>query len=146
MAEERALCILKTGSAAEAAEESAKREIAAAQAAAYLANGDVNRFNEASGCVKNLNDSSIITGLRNLSDNSAGGVPTYPPVNSQHMDHQYKAPGRIYESQSFERPYYPSNEEARSNNVEGRKTCRGDSYNAPSAYLDIKFDESDCDE
>ncbi|XWS42206.1 hypothetical protein CRYUN_Cryun17cG0148200 [Craigia yunnanensis] len=136
-----------TVSAAEAAEESAKRAIAAAQAAAYLANRDSNRFNEASGCVKGVNDSSIITGFGNLSGNSAGGsVPTYAPVNSQHMDHQYKVPGRIYESRSFERSHYLSSEEARSNNVEGGKTCRRHSYNTPSAHSDIKFDESDCDE
>ncbi|XVF18112.1 hypothetical protein REPUB_Repub10bG0183900 [Reevesia pubescens] len=136
-----------TVSAAEAAEESAKRAIAAAQAAAYLANQDSNLFNEASGCVKSSNDSSIITGLRNLSGNSAGGyVPTYPPVNSQHVDHQYEVPGRIYESRSFERSYYPSSEEARPNDVEGGKTYRRRSYNAPSAYSDIKFDEPDCDE
>ena len=135
-----------TVSAAEAAEESAKRAIAAAQAAAYLANRDSNRFNEASGCVKSLNNSSIITGFGNLSGNSAGGsVTTYPPVNSQHVNHQYKVPGRIYESRSFER-YYLSSEEARPNNVEGGKTCRRHSYNTPSARSDIKFDESDCDE
>ncbi|XVF15992.1 hypothetical protein REPUB_Repub09cG0203800 [Reevesia pubescens] len=136
-----------TVSAAEAAQESAKRAISAAQAAAYLANRDSNQFNEASGCVKKLNDSSIITGFRNLSGNSAGGyVPTYPPVNYQHRDHQYQAPGRIDESRSFEGSYHPSSEEARPNNVEGGKTCRRHSYNAPSAYSDIKFDESDCDE
>ncbi|XP_022752169.1 IST1-like protein [Durio zibethinus] len=137
-----------TVSAASAAEESAKRAIAAAQAAAYLANRDGNRFNEAYGCVKILNDSSIITGFGYLSGNSAGGfvVPTYPSVNSQHMDHQYKVPERIYESRSFERSYYPSSEEARPNNVEGGNTCRRHSYNAPITYSDIKFDESDCDE
>ncbi|XWS33925.1 hypothetical protein CRYUN_Cryun22dG0124800 [Craigia yunnanensis] len=136
-----------TVSAAKAAEESAKRAIAAAQAAAYLVNRDGNRCSEASGCVKNLNDSSIITGFRSPSGNSAGGfIPTYPPVNFQHMDHQYKGPRRIYESRSFERSYYPSSEEARLNNVEGGNTCRRHSYNTPSTYSDIKFDESDCDE
>ncbi|KAK6288267.1 PREDICTED: IST1-like protein [Theobroma cacao] len=135
-----------TVSAAEAAEESAKKAIAAAQAAAYLANRDSNLFNEASGHVKRLNDSSIITGFGNLSANSAGGfLPTYPPVNSQHMDPP--VPGRTYESRSFERSnYYPGSEEARPNNVEVGKTFRRHSNNSPSAHSDIKFDESDCDE
>ncbi|XVE87501.1 hypothetical protein DITRI_Ditri18aG0122800 [Diplodiscus trichospermus] len=123
-------------SAAEVAEESAKRAIAAAQAAAYLANRDSNQSNKAYGCVKSLNDSSITTGFGNLSGNSAGGfVPTYPPVNSRHKDHQ-----------SFERSFYPSSEEARHKNVEGGKTYRRHSYNAPSVQSDIKFDESDCGE
>ncbi|XVE82410.1 hypothetical protein DITRI_Ditri16bG0002300 [Diplodiscus trichospermus] len=136
-----------TASAAEAAEESAKRAIAAAQAAASLANRDCYQFNEPSCCVKHLNDSSIITGFRNLSGNSAGGfVPSYPAVNSQHMDQQYKFSRGVYESRSFERSYYPSNEEAKPNNVEGGKACRRHSHNAASAYSDIKFDESDCNE
>ncbi|XVF59870.1 hypothetical protein PTKIN_Ptkin07bG0310400 [Pterospermum kingtungense] len=132
-------------SAAEAAQESAKRAIAAAQAATYLANRDGDQLNGASGCVKSLNDSSIIKG--NLSGNSVGRfVPTYPHVNFQQMDHQYKVDGRKYESQSSERSYYLRSDEARPNNVDGGKTRRRDSYKAPSTYSDIKFDESDCDE
>ncbi|KAE8654794.1 Regulator of Vps4 activity in the MVB pathway protein isoform 2 [Hibiscus syriacus] len=80
-----------TVAAAEAAEESAKRAIAAAQAAAYLAN--------------------------------------------------------LNESRSFGTFYSPSSEEVRPGNDEGGKTWRRHSYNnAPAAYSDIKFDESDCDE
>ncbi|OMO55733.1 hypothetical protein CCACVL1_27050 [Corchorus capsularis] len=141
--EESPMQFKDTVSAAAAAEESAKRAIAAAQAAAYLANRDGSRVNESSGCVKSSNDS-----LGNHAANYGGGfvVPSYLPVNPQH---QYEAPapapGRIYESQSFDRSCHPrSEEEAR--NVEGGKMCRRHSYNAPSQYSDIKFDESDCDE
>ncbi|XVF62261.1 hypothetical protein PTKIN_Ptkin08bG0203100 [Pterospermum kingtungense] len=133
--EEGAMHFKDSVSAAEAAEESAKRAIAAAQAAAYLANRDSNRFNEASG------------GFRNLSGNSAGGfLPSYAPVSSQHRDHQYNVPGRVYESRSFGRSNYQSSEETMPNNVEGGKNYRRHSYNAPSAHSDIKFDESDCDD
>ncbi|GMI66098.1 IST1-LIKE 3 [Hibiscus trionum] len=101
-----------TVAAAEAAEESAKRAIAAAQAAAYLANRDSNLFSVASGHVNN------------------------PP-----------GPRGINESRSFGTSYTPSSEEVRPGNDEGGKTWRRHSYNnAPAAYSDIKFDESDCDE
>ncbi|KAE8668920.1 Regulator of Vps4 activity in the MVB pathway protein isoform 2 [Hibiscus syriacus] len=109
-----------TVAAAEAAEESAKRAIAAAQAAAYLANGDSNLFSEASGCV----------------NSTRGFVPTKPP-----------GPRRIDESRSFGTFYAPSSEEVRPDSNEGGKTWRRHSYNTdPDAYSDIKFDESDCDE
>ncbi|KAG4175224.1 hypothetical protein ERO13_A11G170900v2 [Gossypium hirsutum] len=110
-----------TVAAAEAAEESAKKAITAAQAAAYLANRESNLFSEASGCVGNA---------------ARGSVPTSPPGTR-----------RMYESRSFGTFNPPSTEDVRPGNNGGGKTCRRHSYNhAPAAHSDIKFDESDCDE
>ncbi|KAG8478130.1 hypothetical protein CXB51_027909 [Gossypium anomalum] len=98
-----------------------KKAIAAAQAAAYLANRESNLFSEASGCVGNT---------------ARGSVPTSPP-----------GARRMYESRSFGTFYPPSTEDVRPGNNGGGKTCRRHSYNhAPAAHSDIKFDESDCDE
>ncbi|GLT39319.1 hypothetical protein SLA2020_135170 [Shorea laevis] len=132
-------------SAAEAAAQSAKMAIAAAQAAAYLANKNNNQFTQTTGFGKNPNASRTNYGLGNFPGNSAGEfLATDPSVNPQHME--TRAPGRIYDSHSFDRSRCPSNEEMRPNNDLDRKVPRRYSYNAPSVHSDIKFDESDCDE
>ncbi|GLT82564.1 hypothetical protein SLE2022_009280 [Rubroshorea leprosula] len=135
-----------TASAAEAAAESAKRAIAAAQAAAYLANKDINQLTQASAYGKNLNASSNDHGLKTFPGNPAGEfLPTDPSVNSQYMES--KAYGRrIYDSHRFDRSHQSTDEEMRPNSGEDRNAPRRHSYNAPSVHSDIKFDESDCDE
>ncbi|KAK9285722.1 hypothetical protein L1049_024921 [Liquidambar formosana] len=137
-----------SASAAEAAAESAKKAIAAAQAAAYLANKDPSHFTQAHGFDSNLNASSINRGFGgNLSGNSTGHfMPNDPQNNSRNIGHQSEAPGRIYESQSFDRSYYLNNDMARPTDMDTRKAYRRHSYNAPTAHSDMKFDESDCDE
>lgn len=138
-----------TASAAEAAAESAKKAIAAAQAAAYLANINFNQATQASNLDNQLNDSSINRGVETLYGNSPGSfMPNgHPPLNSQNVAHQFNAPGRgIYESQSFGRSHFASSEETRTTDVNGGKVYRRHSYNVPSGHSDIKFDESDSDE
>lgn len=58
--------------------------------------------------------------------------------------HQSKAPGRTYESQSFDRSHYSSNVDKV--DLDNDKFYRRHSYNVQSTHSDIKFDESDCDE
>ena len=121
-----------TASAAEAAAESAKNAIAAAQAAAYLARRDSNQFMQPSSFDEIPNTSHNNPRPGALSGNSTDLFPSH--------DHQSEAPGKMhYESQSFHRSNHV---------VEDGKVSRRQSYNAPpsAAHSDIKFDESDCDE
>ncbi|KAL5754349.1 hypothetical protein ACOSP7_022569 [Xanthoceras sorbifolium] len=139
-----------TASAAEAAAKSAKNAIAAAQAAAYLASRDSKQFMQAPSFDEISNTSHNHPRPGALSGNSTDLFTSPdPPINSQHMHHQSRAPGRMYESQNFDRSPYPSHDES-SRPIHGEedgKVSRRQSYNAPSsAHSDIKFDESDCDE
>ncbi|KAL5752381.1 hypothetical protein ACOSQ2_022888 [Xanthoceras sorbifolium] len=139
-----------TASAAEAAAKSAKNAIAAAQAAAYLASRDSKQFMQAPSFDEISNTSHNHPRPGALSGNSTDLFTSPdPPINSQHMHHQSRAPGRMYESQNFDRSPYPSHDES-SRPIHGEedgKVSRRQSYNAPSsAHSDIKFDESDCGE
>lgn len=125
-------------SAAEAAAESAKEAIAAAQAATYLVNRDFNLATQAPSLDNKLNTSSIDHGFDTLSGNAT--VYFMPndlsTVNSQNMDdHQLT---HIYDSQWFGR--------SQATNVNGGNAHRRHSYNTPSVYSDMKFEESDCEE
>ncbi|KAJ6419718.1 hypothetical protein OIU84_029772 [Salix udensis] len=104
-----------TVSAAQAAAESAKQAIAAAQAAAYLANNGLNQASLVPGLDHKLNTSNINHGLGILSGNStAPSMPLYSQINSQRMDHYSDGPGGTpYESQNFDRSHYPGNEGTR---------------------------------
>ena len=119
-------------SAAEAAAESANKAIAAAQAAAYLANKGPNLVTQSPGFNNNLNVSSTDHGLQSYSQSNMG--------------YEAKIPGRMHESQSFDRSHHLNTEERRPNNGDNRQAYRRHSYNAPSAHSNIKFDESDSDE
>ncbi|KAF5453838.1 hypothetical protein F2P56_023556 [Juglans regia] len=132
-----------TASAAEAAAESAKKAIAAAQAAVYLADRDFNQATQASGLDNKLNTSDH--GFDTLSGKSTGYfMPNdLSTVNSQNMGHQLT---HIYDSQWFGRSHYISREGTRATNVNGGNVYRRHSYNTPSVHSDMKFDESDCDE
>ncbi|KAI4314627.1 hypothetical protein L6164_027515 [Bauhinia variegata] len=102
-----------SASAAEAAAESAKRAIAAAEVAAYMA--------------KKENDQAI-----------------EPSVN---MGDQFKAPEKMYKSQSLPRSHYINNEDTMpAAHGNGGNVYRRHSYNPTSAHSNIQFDESDCDE
>lgn len=137
-----------TASAAEAAAKCANEAVAAAQAAAILANKD--SFNhqappQAPCYGSKFNISSVNIGHENL---SRGSISSFMPDGSaadfQSMDHQSKAPGRTYESQSFDRSHYSHNVDTV--DLDNGKFCRRHSYNVQSTPSDIKFDESDCDE
>ncbi|EEF40664.1 protein with unknown function [Ricinus communis] len=155
-----------TASAAEAAAESAKQAIAAAQAAAHLANKNFNPGSQAPGFDHKLNASAINTGFSMLSGNTMGlSMANDPRINCQVMDYQSQGLGRIHEPQNFERSNYASTEETRSmqmdgdriyrrhsynetrpNQMDGHNVHRRHSYNTSSPKSEIKFDESDCDE
>ncbi|KAK1589163.1 hypothetical protein Q3G72_031121 [Acer saccharum] len=123
--EGRGMYFEDTASAAEAAAESAKNAIAAAQAAA-------NQFVQPSSFDEIPNASHNNPRPGALSGNSTDLLLSH--------DHQSEAPRRVhYESQSFDRSNHVVEEDG--------KVSRRQSYNAPSAaHSDIKFDESDCDE
>ncbi|PON49979.1 Vacuolar protein sorting-associated protein [Parasponia andersonii] len=133
-----------TASAAKAAAKCANEAIAAAKAAAFLANKDRNQGpSQATSFDHELNSSSINVGYETTSVGSSIDrfMPDGPPITSQYMDNQYKSSTtKTSESESYVSHYlYTSN-------VETGKMHRRHGYNAPSAHSDIKFDESDCDE
>lgn len=133
-----------TASAAEAAAESAKQAIAAAQAAAYLANKDSKQFTQASG----FNE------MPDASNNTQGSD------GSHYLSHKEKRPtliegGKVHGRNIYNAPTANSgikfdesdcDEENKMEKSHGGKVFRRHSYNAPSAHSDIKWDESDCDE
>nr|DAD41769.1 TPA_asm: hypothetical protein HUJ06_016092 [Nelumbo nucifera] len=125
-----------TASAAQAAAESAKKAIAAAQAAAHLANMNSHQVTEQ---INMENWSSN----RDVLESQTGdhSVPRDPPVVSQNRSHQSSLPGRLNESS------YLSDEEEEeggsANLVDGRKFHRRHSHNVPPEHSDIKFDDSD---
>ncbi|KAG6619662.1 hypothetical protein I3842_Q089300 [Carya illinoinensis] len=136
-----------TVSAAEAAAESAKKAIAAAQAAAYLADRDFNQATQASGLDNKLNTSGIDDrGFESFDTTLSGKSSGYfmpNDLSTQNMDNQLT---HIYDSQWFGRSQYISREGTRATNVNGGNVYRRHSYNTPSVHSDMKFDESDCDE
>ncbi|KAG6646370.1 hypothetical protein I3843_07G004900 [Carya illinoinensis] len=135
-----------TVSAAEAAAESAKKAIAAAQAAAYLADRDFNQATQASGLDNKLNTSGIDDRGFESFDTTLSAISSgyFMPndLSTQNMDHQLT---HIYDSQWFGRSQYISREGTRATNVNGGNVYRRHSYNTPSVHSDMKFDESDCD-
>ncbi|KAH7519846.1 hypothetical protein FEM48_Zijuj08G0080600 [Ziziphus jujuba var. spinosa] len=137
-----------SASAAEAAAKCADDAIAAAQAAAYWANKDVNQTSpHAPPCFSDkFSTSNVNFGYEDHSSGSRTGpfMPDGPPVDFQTKDHQSKAPERTYELQSFDRSHYARNGETV--DLGDGKFYRRHSDNVQSSHSDIKFDESDCDE
>lgn len=120
--------------AAKAAAKCANEAIAAAKAAAFLANKDLNRTSSQPP--------------PSFDNNNPNNNPSIN-IGYEEINHQYnKASGRAFESQNFNGPRSPSNVETmmNNNNKDSGRMHRRHSYNAPSAHSDIKFDESDCDE
>ncbi|KAB1206090.1 hypothetical protein CJ030_MR7G009319 [Morella rubra] len=128
--------------------ESAKKAIAAAQAAAYLANRDFNQATQATRLDNKSNASSINHGFDTLLGKSTDSfMPNENSLaNSYNMGHQLKDPRRRYESQSFGRSQYISSEETQTTNIDGGRVYRRHSYNPPFEHSDIKFNESKCAE
>ncbi|WCJ32773.1 Regulator of Vps4 activity in the MVB pathway protein [Euphorbia peplus] len=136
---ERATQFENTSSAAEAAAECAKQAIAAAQAAAYLANRDSNQAPPQLG-----------SGI----NNHGFGTPSPNSVN-----YQANSPGTMHKDYSGS--HYTSSEEATTMQMDDdEEIYRRHSYNVTrpvqtdtrnanrrhSYNSNIKFDESDCDE
>ncbi|OWM68262.1 IST1-like protein isoform X2 [Punica granatum] len=109
-------------SAAEVAAESAKKAVAAAQAAAYLAN-------RGSGNDPNTNSLEAERFYRRHSYN-------VPPAHSN---------TKVDESESFEGSDYKGSDDLLSH-LNDPKMYRRHSYNAPSVHSDVKFDESDFED
>ena len=124
-------------SAAEAAAESAKKAIAAAEVAAYLAKRGSDQGIQPSVYSDKLNYMGINSGLFQSYD---------PAKNIQNMDQQIKPQEAMHMSQSLPRSDYIKNEDTMPTNMHNERGYRRHSYNPTSAHSDIKFDESDCDE
>lgn len=145
-----------TASAAEAAAESAKQAIAAAGAAAYLANRDSYNVT-----TNSMNTSSFGNNFDTVSGNTAPFMPNgsqINPVKQSYRRHSYNVPSARSDFSSNESDYdeeievedpkgrvkvQPNKHAA---DVEDGKIYRRHSYNAPPANSDIKFDESDGEE
>ncbi|XP_077220648.1 regulator of Vps4 activity in the MVB pathway protein [Tasmannia lanceolata] len=141
-----------TASAAQAAAESAEKAVAAAQAAAYLANQNPNRFSQESGfrtVIGNFSDPTIpsnknVSGTRTI--NSTQSFGSNDPQVFRSVENFHKRG----DNQS-KRWHYMSEEEMGDTNLDGKKTYRRHSYNAPKVHSDVNFDDSDgldseCDE
>ncbi|OVA16033.1 protein of unknown function DUF292 [Macleaya cordata] len=140
-------------SAAKAAAESAEKAIAAAQAAAYLANRDTYQVSAATGFSNSFDGyGNQLSSKKHLFSNSLDPMATDALVISQENRHHSKLPGRMCESQSFDRSHYLSDEESGHIIADNKRIHRRHSYNVPkAAQSDIQFDESDesdsdCDE
>lgn len=112
-------------SAAEAAAESAKKAIAAAEVAAYMAMKDNNEASQPYYNDKFSND---------------------PAKYSQNMTHKSTTEDRVHRSHSLPRSDHMSNDDTLPTQMYDGKEYRRHSYHPASAHSDIKFDESDCDE
>ena len=123
--------------AAEAAAESAKKAIAAAEVAAYMA-----MKNEAPQPYV-YNDK-----LYNSEINSGGSFQSNDPVKSTHnMVHQSTTEEKMYRSRSLPRSDKKNSENSFPTQMYDGKDNRRHSYHPTSVQnSDIKFDESDCDE
>lgn len=112
-------------SAAEAAAESAKKAIAAAEVAAYLAKKE--EATQPSFYDDKSNNTGINPGFFRTND---------PAIYSQNM----------HRSHSLPRPDHIKSEDTLPANMYSGGGYRRYSYNPSSTHSDIKFDESDCDE
>lgn len=126
-----------TASAAEAAAESAKKAIAAAGAAAYLANRDSYQVNQASDFHNGLNGSNSNADMHTISGNNK----FFP---KETMSSSHSKVSSSMKTQSSESCHYVRREESLPKDMDSRKIYRRHSYNvAPSAGSD---DESEYDE
>ncbi|XP_042508768.1 uncharacterized protein LOC122084529 isoform X2 [Macadamia integrifolia] len=127
-----------TASAAQAAADCAKKAIAAAEAAAYLANKNSHQP---------VGFDHVINGFNNLKASDSTGAFSMSndlPVDSErHSGGQPEPPGGLYASESFNRSYSLHHERSDDpKDLNGGNVYRRHSYNVPSAHTDIKFDDS----
>lgn len=126
-------------SAAEAAAESAKKAIAAAEVAAYMAmkQKDYNEAPQSYVYNDKLHNSGLNYGPFQSND---------PARNTQNMVHKSKTEEKMHRSQSLPRSDQMNSEDTNATQHYGGEDYRRYSYHPTSAHSDIKFDESDCDE
>lgn len=141
-----------TASAAEAAAESAKQAIAAAGAAAYLANRDSYQVNQASDYHNTekgsgTNKETIISKQSSVSNIDSQKIyrrHSYNVAQYAHSDDESEFDEEIDTDYPRTSGTYQPPKQA--SDIDPKKTYRRHSYNVPSTRADIKFDESDCDE
>ncbi|KAL1820583.1 hypothetical protein ACET3Z_015452 [Daucus carota] len=153
-----------TASAAEAAAESARKAIAAAGAAAYLANRDSYQTSQGSALNGDVNvynhhpEMDTFSG-KNMkspgSEISQNSLPKDLHTQTTYRRHSYNvAPSTYSEDESeydeeieVEDPTSDANRRHRSpNNINPKMTHRRHSYNVQPKDTGIKFDESDCED
>lgn len=154
-----------TASAAEAAAESAKKAIAAAGAAAYLANrdsyqnsGDGNGFNRypEMDTISGKNMSSYNDMQSPSSKVSQKFLPKDSPTQTAYRRHSYNVAPSVYsedeseydEEIEVEDPGSDTNRHSNRStiNINPKMTHRRHSYNVQPKDTGIKFDESDCED
>ncbi|KAK9071465.1 hypothetical protein SSX86_010034 [Deinandra increscens subsp. villosa] len=129
-----------TKSAAEAAAESAKMAIAAAEAAAYLASKDSNQSTQTQpyGC---------INGSKNA--NNLDSVSSSPPINfgktsRQSSERSHISSGQRRHSYNASGVKFDESDCDEQAEIDYDKMCRRHTYNAPPVSS-VKFDESESD-
>ncbi|KDO71425.1 hypothetical protein CISIN_1g012264mg [Citrus sinensis] len=127
-----------TASAAEAAADSAKKAVAAAQAAAYLASRDSKQFTQAFG---NFHMSQSSYGSHYLSHEEKR--PTDVGSGNFHRRNSYNASSA---NSDIKFDVCDHDQDNKMEGPPGGKVLRRHSYNAPTAHSDIQWDESDYDE
>lgn len=128
-----------TKSAAEAAAESAKMAIAAAEAAAYLASKDSNQSTQPNGC---------INGPKNA--NNFDSVSSSPPINfgktsRQSSERSHVSSGQRRYSYNASGVKFDESDCDEQADIDYDKMNRRHTYNAPPPVSSVKFDESESD-
>ncbi|KAI3415150.1 uncharacterized protein J3R85_015472 [Psidium guajava] len=153
-----------SASAAKAAAESARKAVAAAQAAAYLANKEPNQAthvhqspaafvrNDFSSFSHNQEAAFGYPNYENHANNEERRYSPYMETGGAHRRHSYNSVGFAHPESKFEdgvsveKFRFSGDNELPSTHVGHGKTPRRHSYNAPPRRSDIKFDEADYDE
>lgn len=133
-------------SAAKAAAESAKQAIAAAEAAAYLANKDAKA--SSAGCRNSMNNATVdnnipfISGAQapKFSQSDVAAPPSQSIVDLYDMHWSSKS------MRNSENSHGSGGEEMPLDMKRSQKFNRRHSYNVPSSNPNVKYDDSDCDE
>ncbi|XP_008812038.2 IST1-like protein [Phoenix dactylifera] len=132
-----------TASAARAAAESAKKAVSAAQAAAFLAEQNSHPFDQtavtfdtAASCLNKFNRAD---GLQKQSLDSS----TQSSITNSSSVNELKAPGKMFNSQSFNLSNYMNDTGMDTDYMDDKKILRRSSCTVRALNSDIKFDDSD---
>ncbi|GAA0144486.1 hypothetical protein Leryth_024181 [Lithospermum erythrorhizon] len=131
-----------SASAAEAAAESAKKAIAAAEVAAYLS----KKENE-TPCLNNTMYGGPINGNHNNNRRIHGNYePNYLTHNPDNVHDKLEMEERMKRRNTLGNVHPSGVTKFSTSGVDEQKVYRRHSYNVPPARSDLKFDESECDE
>ncbi|EHA8591479.1 IST1-like protein [Cocos nucifera] len=132
-----------TASAAQAASESAKKAVSAAQAVALLAKQNSHPFDQTAvtfdTTAYSLNKFNRADGLEKQSLDS----PTQSSMTNSSSTNELKAPVRMFNSQSFNLSNYINDKGMDTDNMHDKKIHQRNSCTVQALNLDIKFDDSD---